>query len=480
MRGLTLITQSSVGVYVRTLADILDSGFDRSMRIEQYVEEGDERHKAELDAVSALVEYAHRYGCSLPVVWMRRESARMADGTYRSVPVGLPFNFPPEHFVHLPQKSTDTDSIAYTESADKGHYDRQTVVKIGKYLKKYNPDLTDAEIQEHVMQWRCALNAGNAELKLATDIETINRIFETELCAKGGRSVSCMQGDFADRTVRPYHVYADSPDVAIAYLACGNAIVARSVVSTKDKRIVRAYALAGRQDLCTKLVNELKAIGYTYGSLKGSRLTAREYNGDVTAPYIDGDCYTFDYSGGAYFTVCPRGDYEARNADGTAEHEGERCSDCEDRLVRGEGYNGRCESCANEYSCCEDCEEEYRSDEGYCVGRREEKCVCDYCCRNNYTRVGDLYLPNDEVVEACDETKYDKEDDTLRWYEDEAHTEDCGCIVQDCDGEYHYTEDTKHNELTQDENDNWHVAECRCIYEGKGKHEHENQLELAV
>lgn len=149
--------------------------------------------------------------------WKEREQARFADGTYKPVPV--PLDYPADHFVHLSITETETDTVAYTPSEAYGEADRQVRLKFGRYLRKAFPDLTDVQVQAHVISLKSALAVMDAPVTLhfATDRETINRIFETPMCACGSTYLSCMHGKFSGE-VRPYHVYADSPDVAVAYI----------------------------------------------------------------------------------------------------------------------------------------------------------------------------------------------------------------------------------------------------------------------
>src|ERR1019366_9953468 len=148
----------------------------------------------------------------------------------KAIPVHL--DYPADHYVHLSITETETDMVAYTPSDAYGIADRQVRLKFGRYLKKTFPDLSDAEIQGHVTAFKSALAVIDkpAELHFATDIPTINLIFETEMRACGSDMVSCMHGKFDEDEIRPYHVYADSPDVAVAYVMTGSDIVSRSVV----------------------------------------------------------------------------------------------------------------------------------------------------------------------------------------------------------------------------------------------------------
>ena len=295
--------------------------------------------------------------------WKQREVERFQNGTYKALPVVL--DYPADHFVHLSTTATESDYVAYTPTEAMGIADRQTRLKFGRYLRKTFSGLSDAEIQQYVTRLKSALDMASNEPKMhfATDVETIDRIFETKMNACGSTACSCMYGKF-DGTVRPYHVYANSPDVAVAYVTTDEGIVSRSVVSTKDKAWIRCYSIAGGDNDtdCGTLKRLLEDAGYSSGDLDGNRLTKLPTR-RVMLPYIDhGGRHVRD--DGDYWTVVDdgQGDYEANCTDGTAEPSGPRCSCCGDREDECECYtceccgdisrDGNCECCL----MCEDCE----------------------------------------------------------------------------------------------------------------------------
>jgi hypothetical protein len=186
--------------------------------------------------------------------WREREVCRFASGEYQTLPIikgFLDYNikFNPDHFIH--RAKSDGALIAFTQSSEHGQQDRQTVMRLGRYLRRYGPpELTDVAIEQITTEYLLAVQeAAPLEIAFATDIPTINEIFETPLCASGGSHISCMQGKWDGDTERPYHVYANSPDVAVAYLrAPDGAIIARSVVNMIDSAYVRVYARRDRYD----------------------------------------------------------------------------------------------------------------------------------------------------------------------------------------------------------------------------------------
>lgn len=383
-------------------------------------------------------------------VWKDRERNRFITGDYKPVPVAL--DYPSAHFVHLSNTALEADYIAYTPSDAYGEADRQVRMKFGRYLRKTFSVMTDSEIQDYVTNFKSALAVIErpAALHFATDIETINRIFETEMNACGSTCVSCMHGKFAGQRIRPYHVYANSPDVAVAYVLTGDdKIIARSVVSTKGMRWIRLYSVAsGDNDTdCGTLEQLLKDAGYTQGNLGGNRLTNLNTS-PVMLPYIDyGGRHIKDT--GKYWLVVEdgEGDYEADCADGTATESGNRCSVCERREDNCECYvceccnerssNGceecsmceECDGCTQHYGCncsrCSDCHNIINPRRRY-----TDSCECDRC--------GECH----KLVDDCDCDKCDECGEL---------TENCTCEEDEDEDEDETTTETTTETATETE-----------------------------
>jgi len=314
--------------------------------------------------------------------WQAREQARLISGEYKPIPSeavgGLEIE--PEHFLHLSTTDGAPEMVAFTASAPHGERDRQTRMKFGRYLKRYFPALSDCETQRRVVALRAAVayveTADEYVLRFASDRETIDRIFETAMCPCDSTTVSCMHGKFTSWEHRPYHVYADSPDVAVAYLMQYGNIVARSVVSTKDSRYVRLYAVGGAEAYCSMLRTLLGEQGYHFGELTGSRLNRLPLrHGDEVLPYLDNGGMSVSLRGGYWVVESEGGDYVGDRTDGTASTadllQCERCDrdedDCQCSFCEccEENYYPYCEAC----TICEHCEN--------C--RTHDICDCEYC-----------------------------------------------------------------------------------------------------
>lgn len=332
------------------------------------------------------------YGIEHAAIWQVIERQRFESKQYKpvptldSLPVGL--QYPVEHYLHLSIADNEQDFVAYTPTEEYGKADRQVRLRFGKYLRKAFPELSDATIQTAVTELRAKLLRSIETLHFTTERDTINDIFETELSACGSNSKSCMHGKWDGDSIRPYHVYADSPDVALAYVTRDNEIIARSVVSTKNKAWIRPYALEGDETLCAMLTDMLKAQGYTHGDLAGNRLTKLKAD-YLMLPYLDGDAKGVNDIGKYWMVVEGDGEYTADNTNGTAECNTpccERCENPEDECeciycnCCEENFHGGCENC----NLCDHCNRCYTHDACHCnrCGDCEERvanCDCDRC-----------------------------------------------------------------------------------------------------
>lgn len=347
--------------------------------------------------------------------WKQREALRFYMEVYREVPrlkALERIEFPdtttfPYHYLHMSTVVNEFDMVAYTETWAKGEMDRQTRLKFGRYLKRYYGHcLQDHEISAAVAELRAVLGLEEekeevTKLKFATGVKTVNRIFETRMCAKGsgGDQVSCMYGKWDGNRNRPYHVYVGSPDVAVAYMQRGGEILARSVVSTKDKKWVRVYAVDGDYDLCCKFEQLIRKEGYDGPeALVGNRLTkvTSDYGGEVYLPYIDPNGMDVDDEG-EYWRIVRDGEYTCDRTDGTAARRGPRCEYC-DRL---EDYCEciYCDCCERRYvDGCDEC----RMCElcGRCI--THDNCTCERCseCNNIVPGYRTRYYVDDRCT--CD------------------------------------------------------------------------------
>ncbi len=428
--------------YAASAPDILESISDLEQIYSVSIEVAiGENPKAKADVDYALTMLKDAANVSYPfepamhaTAWKTREYRRFPSREYKSLPSAIlgKLSFEYEHFVHIPKgkNATDLSLIAYTENAEKGQRDIQNTVKLGRYLKRYHPTMSDEAIQECVRIYRAARMPETFRFQLATDTETVNEIFETEMYARDSSGTSCMYGKFSSWDTRPYHVYANSPDVALAYIRdSDNLIVARSVVSTLNSKYVRIYSVPRRFDsalsnveretLCTTFAVILKDRGFSEGDLMGSRLTKVYRDSNILAPYLDGEQYV--KSGKTHWTVVNSNDYDYTFSETNGYPSGHEPQEDE------------------ELWSCADCEWS-TTDTGDLNETFENGDVCNSCLANyvhathnsrNQTRL----IHRDNAVEDCRGNWYTESyaDNYMVVKDDEYHLADCSDLETECD-----------------------------------------------
>lgn len=249
------------------------------------------------------------------------------------------------------QSETDRNRIAYTQSVRKGEADIQTVTSLGKYIRRHFPDLPDHVIRDTVAAYSvvgCKIVRTTAEM-----IYHIHR-----------GPQSCMQKSDWDVNTHPYRAYCPTLGWGLAVREEGGDTVGRALVNERSKTYVRTYL---KRDSFSHSDHELEAWLTQQGYKKdcdwdGLHLLYIEHRGSFLAPYIDGDIKDVDvaYEGDVQvLNVVEEGAYRCDQTDGTAQD--------------------------NDGTTCEDCGERCNTDDGYWVGRSEDRFVCDNCCDNDYT-----------------------------------------------------------------------------------------------
>ena len=276
----------------------------------------------------------HRTGIPITWLWPKlRERTRRVEGkqlyevrTWALLSLPGWSALDGKHWFHLSQ--TDPECLAYFQTEDKLRRDISTKISVGRFVKKFWPDLPDHEVAEIVNAHRSEV--GKRGVKFSTDPDEIVRIYEY-----GPRS--CMKGMGCVR------VYGDSPDLAVAYLGDleERTVSARAVVWPDEKRYVRVYG----DDLLRLL---LEQQGYENGDLEGARVRLIEEHGRIVMPYLDGPQYVAE--DGDWLILTEDGDIECCNTSGYASSRRERCSCCGDRASEDEIY-----TVDDGESVCSDC-----------------------------------------------------------------------------------------------------------------------------
>lgn len=266
--------------------------------------------------------------------WELREEARFFDEIYKPVPWTSELAPIPGHYAHMSAERPGL--IAYTQDAAKGTADKQTQIKPGRYLKRFYPALSEADVR------RLAASVPRpATLAFARTADEIESVY-----LEGPHSCMAHPADHFDGPCHPVRVYGDS-DLALAYATpSGEKPTARALVWPERKRFGRIY---GDDALLEPLLNE---AGYTRGSFMGARIRRIPVEvGDdvkVVMPYID-DTASFDEIDNTWLRV--GGPYQAGSTNGVAVTKVTRftCASCDEECSElfDVGNERWCDSCQN-------------------------------------------------------------------------------------------------------------------------------------
>jgi hypothetical protein len=330
-------------VAARTLHADVDSFFDAPAVIRRVVEHADLDARdpqfgwAALDLTGSTPADAM---ARLP--WELREQARFLIGCYEPVPWAAELAPIPGHYAHLSKDKAGL--IAFTQDAAKGAADKQTQIKPGRYLTRFYPDLSPADVRRIVNGV-----SRPATLMIARTADEIEKVYR-----EGPTSCMSRPADEYDGPCHPVRVYGDS-DLALAYaLPPEGSPKARALIWPERKHFGRIY---GDEVLLERLLDE---AGYSRGSLAGARIRRIPADPDddvkVVMPFLD-DTRSFGEVDDQWLRIS--GPYDAGFTCGTA-HLEERpvCDRCEERCsdVVNVGGESWCDSCrehdafASEYS----------------------------------------------------------------------------------------------------------------------------------
>lgn len=277
--------------------------------------------------------------------WPLREQARFLLGDYQPVPWAAELTPIPGHYAHL---STDKDGlIAYTQDDVKGVGDKQTQIRPGRYLTRYYPELSAADVRRLVRD--VPRPATLAFARTADEIEHVYLV--------GPHSCMSNAADTYEGPCHPVRVYGDS-DIALAYaVPPGGKPTARALVWPERQRFGRIY---GDEPLLEQLLGD---VGFTRGSFAGARIRRIPVEPDddvrVVMPYLD-DAGSFDVVDANWLSI--DGCYYAKFTSGVATlEERSPCDNCDDRCaeLHAVGTEHWCESCRDSDAFCSDYSGDY-------------------------------------------------------------------------------------------------------------------------
>jgi hypothetical protein len=335
--------------------------------------------------------------------WKLREGARFYVEDYKPVPWAKELEPIAGHFAHLSKETPGL--IAYTQDDAKGKADIQTEIKPGRYLKRFYPHLSEAEIR------RLAGGVPRpATLMIARTADEIENIYVT-----GPHSCMAHPAGHFEGPCHPVRVYGDS-DLQLAYVAPdGGKPTARALIWPERKSFARIY---GDYQLLEPL---LVAEGYERDDFEGARIRRIPVeagdNTRVVMPYIDNP-HNFGEIDENWLEI--GGPYAASTTTGVAILE--------------------------ELSVCEHCDE--RTNETFRVGDQEwcEGCFEEDSFRSQYS--GDAF----NNAEAC-EVAVGRRNGTLRietWSDGEAQDE-----ATFCDGSHQYYRTDRFSFVELKNGDTW-------------------------
>ena len=316
--------------------------------------------------------------------------AQYESGAWTPVPdyLGTFYIIPPDDSVPFAvHKSISSPGmIAFYESVAKAEAQRETITKVGRFLTRFRPELSQDEIRKLAERYQAEQAQG--VLTFATTEEEIEEVY-----VSGPHS--CMAGPLTrynfKSSIHPTRVYA-AGDLAVAHIGTDS-----RVLCWPEKKIYgRIYGNTESQR--NILENTLNDMGYSYGPYKfyGAKLLLIEDQDSHVMPYLDNDLEVEERGG--YFIIVRDG-IAANSQSGllcTKE-----CSVCGNNIGNNDEYDDMCESCYDEHSYCSNCEELTHCDNiTYLEG--PDLSLCQHCLSSRYTRCESCeeYVKDKEITEA--------------------------------------------------------------------------------
>ena len=387
------------------------------------------------DAIFEPENSTNCYAASMTVsadtqLWEIRELCRMANGDYVPLPPEALAMLPTDTQLHphLATKESNRGMIAFTRDSSAGQFDRQQVMKAGRFFKQYGIDTTDQRAKEF-----SAIIAGalTFEVKLLSTREEYRWAYANgpESCMSKGsdrNNKAKFKGCYVNgEWVHPIEVFAhpESP-LRLLVVSDGDKVGARTWVNTERKQWARIYTCNNVRG-SSNLINEwLETEGYRQSNTwcaDAPMLRLTTDRGYTVCPYIDPGNYGVGVEhdrlviGGSHQeanheTGCLNDSSDDDNdADWYCDDCGEGCSDYDNRYtVINDGCV--CEGCIGNYTAAwnpYDQETQYVHDSR--IGNvtnlydatYDDTCDEDYVFSRNLGRDGYVLLDSDEYGPDC-------------------------------------------------------------------------------
>ena len=297
--------------------------------------------------------------------------AQYESGAWTPVPdyLGAFYIVPPDDSVPFAvhKSISNPGMIAFYESVAKAEAQRETITKVGRFLTRFRPELSQDDIRKLAERYQA--EQAQAVLTFATTEDEIEEVY-----VNGPNS--CMAGNARKfrSFIHPARVYA-AGDLAIAHIG-----VDSRVLCWPEKKIYgRIYGNTESQRHI--LTDALSNIGYRYSTdgFYGARLLLVEDGDSRVMPYLDNGLEVEERGG--YFIIV-QGGIAADSQSGLLSIK--ECSVCGDNIGNNDCYGDLCESCDNEHSYCSNCEELTHCDNvTYLEG--PNLTLCQHCLSSSYT-----------------------------------------------------------------------------------------------
>ena len=315
--------------------------------------------------------------------WRIREANRFDSGAYKPLPAiimqaewFINSEADKNHFAH--RANSDSAKIAYTESAEKGMDDRQTVIPINRYLARYFKLRS-----EEIAKLSALYTSPEYALMIGNDAQAFQFAYSgQDVSSESSLHLSCMRhpAHYFGTPCHPAEAYA-AGDLAIAYITCPDdsaKVLARAVIWPEKMQFVRVYGVD--ETIRVALVDMLESRGYERADdWRGARIRAIEFDNRLVVPYIDGDITSLEYDDDDdVMTVSRHGSVDGSSTRGWTHSNSGRgsCQNCGERVceddTRHVGSEIWCDDCFSDNAVfCEYNEEYYPdSDSFYTVQSR--------------------------------------------------------------------------------------------------------------
>ena len=320
-------------------------------------------------------------------LWHIREYLRL-EAVYEKLPPEVYAVLDPNKikgvYPHMPQKDNNAGLIAYTETPAKGQMDRQSVMKAGRFIRRYGyAHLTDEDVKQLAA---AVLAAGALTFHHTREQDEYARVYmegPSSCMAYGPEDKYFGRLNVDGEFFHPAQVYAH-PDnnIELVWLEAPDGTpAARAVVNRRTMQYPRAYGSDKLKNSREKMERYLEAQGFrkTDRALDGEmllRVSPDDYPGAIVCPYIDSNNRGVEI----YHDHLSVGGPEQAN------HE------------TGCLYNY---DTKRDTWCCSCCDNVFDEDDEYSLDMSGDR-VCMSCLDNNYQSVLDLSSMCTEYVHMDD------------------------------------------------------------------------------